>query len=131
MDNRWIFPHSPVLSRPFQTHEHRVLQHINHFHLQAFAGIWGNQSIIVFCPWACLSMQTQNSPLFPLLSLPFRIFIQSIYHNVLSSDIFFYLEFSFATAHLPRLAVIASRSLGFRLRGLPFCLVVPVVDPLK
>ena len=41
-----------------------------------------DQSIIVFCPRAGLSLQTQHSPLYPLLSLPFRIFIQSIYHNV-------------------------------------------------
>ena len=41
-----------------------------------------NQSIIVFCPRAGLSLHTQHSPLYPLLSLPFRIFIQSIYHNV-------------------------------------------------
>ena len=41
-----------------------------------------NQSIIVFCPRAGLSLQTQHSPLYPLLSLPFCIFIQSIYHNV-------------------------------------------------
>ena len=54
-----------------------------------------NQSIIVFCPRAGLSLQTQHSPLYPLLSLPFRIFIQSIYYNVvLSSDIFFCLELS-------------------------------------
>ena len=38
--------------------------------------------IIVFFPRAGLSLQTQHSPLYPLLSLPFRIFIQSIYHNV-------------------------------------------------
>ena len=60
-----------------------------------------SQSIVVFCPRAGLSMQTQHSPLYPLLSLPFRIFIQSIYHNVcLSSDIFFCLELS---SHLPYL----------------------------
>ena len=41
-----------------------------------------NQSVIVFCPRAGLSLQIQHSPLYPLLSLPFRIFIQSIYHNV-------------------------------------------------
>ena len=40
------------------------------------------QSIIVFCPRAGLSLQTWHSPLYPLLSLPFSIFIQSIYHNV-------------------------------------------------
>ena len=43
----------------------------------------GNQSVIVFYPRASLSLQTQHSPLYPLLSLPFRIFIQSIYYNVL------------------------------------------------
>ena len=36
----------------------------------------------MFCPRAGLSLQTQHSALYPLLSLPFRIFIQSIYHNV-------------------------------------------------
>ena len=36
----------------------------------------------VFCPRADLSLQTQHSPLYLLLSLPFRIFIQSIYHKV-------------------------------------------------
>ena len=41
------------------------------------------QSIIVFCPRAGLSQQTQPSPLYPLLNLPFRILIQSIYHNVI------------------------------------------------
>ena len=33
-------------------------------------------------PTMGLSLQTQHSPLYPLLSLPFRIYIQSIYHNV-------------------------------------------------
>ena len=41
-----------------------------------------NQSILVFCPRAGLSLQTQHSPLYPLLSLLFRFFIKSIYHNV-------------------------------------------------
>ena len=41
-----------------------------------------NQSIVMFCPRAGRSLQTQHSPLCPLLSLPSRIFIQSIYHNV-------------------------------------------------
>ena len=41
-----------------------------------------NQSIIVFCPRAGLSLQAQHSSLYTLLSLPFRIFVQSIYHNV-------------------------------------------------
>ena len=41
-----------------------------------------NKSIIVFCPMAGLSLQTQHSLLYPLLSLPFRIFIQSVYHNI-------------------------------------------------
>ena len=40
------------------------------------------QSFIVFCPRAGLSLQTQHSPVYSLLSLPFRICIQSIYHNV-------------------------------------------------
>ena len=51
----------------------------------AFVVTWWYQSIIstiVFCPREGLSLQTQHSPLYPLLSLPFRIFIQSIYHNV-------------------------------------------------
>ena len=41
-----------------------------------------NQSIIVFFPRAGLLLQTQHSPLYLLLSLPFRICIQSIYHDV-------------------------------------------------
>ena len=41
-----------------------------------------NQSIILFCPRAGLSLQTQHSPVYPLLSIPFRILIQSIYNNV-------------------------------------------------
>ena len=40
------------------------------------------QSIIVFCPKADLSQQTRHSPLYPFLSLSFRIFIQYIYHNI-------------------------------------------------
>ena len=59
-----------------------------------------HQSIIVFCPRAGLSLQTQHSPLNSLLSLAFRIFIQFIYHNVQSSDIFFCPELS---SHLPYL----------------------------
>ena len=43
-----------------------------------------NQSIIVFSPRAGLSLQTQHSPFYPLLSLPFCICIQSIYHNVVN-----------------------------------------------
>ena len=58
-----------------------------------------NQSSIrVFCLRAGLSLQTQHFPLYPLLSLPFRIFIQSIYHNVVYHHIFFCLELS---SHLP------------------------------
>ena len=41
-----------------------------------------HQSIIVFCPRAGLSPQIQHSPLYPLLSLPFRICIRSICHNI-------------------------------------------------
>ena len=37
----------------------------------------------MFCPRTGLSLQTQHYPLHPLLSLPFRIFIQSIYHDTL------------------------------------------------
>ena len=36
----------------------------------------------MFCLRAGISLQTQHSPLYPLLSLPFRIFLQSIYYNV-------------------------------------------------
>ena len=36
----------------------------------------------MFCPRIGLSLQTEPSPLYPLLSLPFRIFIQSIYRKV-------------------------------------------------
>ena len=43
---------------------------------------WINESIIVFCPRACHLLQTQHSPLYSILSLPFRTFIQPIYHNV-------------------------------------------------
>ena len=32
---------------------------------------------------------------------------------------------------IPRLAVMVSRSFGFRFRGRPFCLAVPVAVPLK
>ena len=47
-----------------------------------------NQSIIAFCSRAGLSLQTQHSPLYPLLSLPFRICIQSTYHDVVYHLIF-------------------------------------------
>ena len=61
----------------------------------------------MFCPRVDLSLQTQHSPLYPLLSLPFRIFIQPIYHNVVYHLIssasnflavyhFFYIEHSSA-----------------------------------
>ena len=36
----------------------------------------------MICLRAGFSFQTQHSPLYPLLSLPFCIFTQSIYHNV-------------------------------------------------
>ena len=36
----------------------------------------------MLCSRAGLSLQAQHSPLYPLLSLPFRIFVQSIYHKV-------------------------------------------------
>ena len=50
-----------------------------------FSKLWSiNQSIIVFSPRAGLSLQTQHSPFYPLLSLPFCICIQSIYHNVVN-----------------------------------------------
>ena len=70
MDNRWIVPHSPVLSRHFQTH----------INMESYS-ISINQSITVFFPRLGLSLQTEPSLLYPLLSLPFRIFI-SIYHKV-------------------------------------------------
>ena len=43
-----------------------------------------NQSLIrsVLPKGRFFSLQTQHSPFYPLLSLPFRICIQSIYHNV-------------------------------------------------
>ena len=41
-----------------------------------------SQSIIVFCPRAGLSLQTQHSPIYPFFSLSFHMFIQFIYHNV-------------------------------------------------
>ena len=37
----------------------------------------------MFCSRAGLSLQTQHSPLYPLLILPFRISIHSIHHDVL------------------------------------------------
>ena len=60
-----------MLSRHFQTH-------IN----MESCSISINQSITVFCPRIGLSLQTEPSPFYPVLSLPFRIFIQSIYHKV-------------------------------------------------
>ena len=42
-------------------------------------------SIIVLCSRSGLSLLTQHFPLYPLLSLPFSIFIQSIYYNVIPS----------------------------------------------
>ena len=36
----------------------------------------------MFCPGAGLSLQIQHSPLYPLISLPFHICLQSIYHDV-------------------------------------------------
>ena len=62
--------------------------------LSAYQSI--NQSITVFCPRIGLSLKTEPSPLYPLLSLPFRIWIQSIYHNVV-----YHLISSFATIFLP------------------------------
>ena len=70
MDLRWIVPQSPVLSRPFQTH-------VN----MESCSVSINQSITVSCPRIGLSLQTEPSPFYPLLSLPFRIFIQPIYHK--------------------------------------------------
>ena len=46
-------------------------------------------SIIVFCPRPGLSLQTQDSPLYPLLSLPFRSYIQTIYHDDVYHLIYF------------------------------------------
>ena len=60
----------------------RERERVLHSSTAAFHRLSFNQSIIVFCPRAGFSLQTQHSPLYPLLSLPFRIFIQSIYHNV-------------------------------------------------
>ena len=41
-----------------------------------------HQSIRVFCPRAGLWLHTHHSPLYPLLCLPSRICIQSIYYDV-------------------------------------------------
>ena len=69
----------------------------------------------MFCPRAGLSLQTQHSPLYPLLSLPFRIFIQSIYHNVIyHSDFFFCLKLS---SHLPFLLEHPSAGISFLTSG--------------
>ena len=62
-----------------------------------------------------LSLHTQHSPLYPLLSLPFPILIQSIYRNVvLSSDIFFCRELS---SHLPFLLEHPSAGSSFLASG--------------
>ena len=61
-----------------------------------------NHSITVFCPRIGLSLQAEPFPLYPLLSLPFRNFIQSIYHKVV------YHLISSATNILP--FIIASRA---------------------
>ena len=54
-----------------------------------------NQSLTVFCSRIGFSLQTEPSPLYPLLSLPFRISIQSIYYEVV------YYLISFVTNFLP------------------------------
>ena len=53
-------------------------------------------SIIVFCPRAGFSLQTQRSPFYPLLSLPLRTCIQSIYH-----DVVYHLIYSSARTFFP------------------------------
>ena len=55
-----------------------------------------NHLIIVFCSRAGLSLQTQHSPFYPFLSLPFRICIQYIIHDVVN-----YLSPSSASNFLP------------------------------
>ena len=55
-----------------------------------------------------LSLQTQHSRLYPLLSLPFRIFIQSIYLNVV-----YHLISSSASSHLPYLLELPSAGSSF------------------
>ena len=54
------------------------------------------QSIIVFCPKVGIPLQTQHYPLYSLLSLPVRICIQSISH-----DLLYYLISSSAANLLP------------------------------
>ena len=69
----------------------------------------------MFCPKAGLSLKTQHSPHYLLLSLPFRICIQSIYHDVrLSSDIFFCFE---PSSHLPFLLEHPSAGSSFLTSG--------------
>ena len=53
-----------------------------------------NQSIIVFDPRAGFSLQTEHSPLYPLLRLPFRICIVHLSSCCLSPGIFFCSESS-------------------------------------
>ena len=45
----------------------------------------------MFCAGADLSLQTQHSPLYSLLSLPFRTCIQFIYHEIIRMSIILYL----------------------------------------
>ena len=77
-----------------------------------------NQSVIVFCPRAGLSQQTQDSPLYPLLSLSFRIFIQSIYHNIFyhltSSSVANFFPFTFpCRASFSRQLILSQRPSQF------------------
>ena len=70
---------------------------------------------MVFYPRLGLSLQTLHSPLYSLLSLPFRIWIQSIYHDVVYHlKIFFCRELS---SRLPFLLEHPSAGSYFLLSG--------------
>ena len=69
----------------------RVLKSSHHLSLSSTSSSSNNYPIYssltesinhMFCLRAGLSLQTLHSPLYPLLSLPFHIFVQSIYRNV-------------------------------------------------
>ena len=51
-------------------------------HTHESCSISNNLSITEFCPRIGVSLETEPSPFYPLLSLPFQIFVQSIYYKV-------------------------------------------------
>ena len=82
---------------------------LSNFLLQKGSSQTVNQSVIVFCPRAGLSLQTQHSPLYPLLSLPFRTCRQSVYHDVVH-----HLITSSAAKFLPRLPFLLEQGSSTR-----------------